>query len=436
MIPFALFTRTVLDSGIVRVEFKLSQWTQRGTDWVYHIPNSVHMSGDVPKVHIVDKQNHTLTGVGVEYNYAGMITLVVQTPIQNFTGYFMGEGFIIPDNQPIRYFSIGDRSETFYDSRTRELYFMSTVDTAPRIVKDATDIKFASVYRNMIHYIDANDQLWIYGSNQEGQKGTGDIYGDVRITHCYDGVKESYGCAMQGNSSLENQFSVLLTLTGDVYVTGKASAYSCLGVGVTDKISWYKLDIPEKIKKIHVSNTTFCIGESGKIYMFGFNAHGQIPDPKTLTGNVYETSLPLNAPVFVSSVGTFYIDTTNNIVYAAGWQPNIGRPEGAGWQPTNLPADVIKISGNFMYSGGMGNNFALTSSGEVWMTGIMLPPDAHTTTNTWEKLISSGAKDIFGYANSYNDPNVFALLVLNSDGTHTQYNLGTAQIPDLYQLPI
>lgn len=436
MIPFALFTRTVLDSGIVRVEFKLSQWQPRGDEWVYFIPNSVHLSGDVPKIHIVDKTNQTLTKVGIEYNYAGMITLVAQTPIQNFTGYFMGEGFIIPNDKPFKFLDINDGSQTFYDVRTNELYFMSSVSTQPMVIDSGKDIIFASTYRDMVHYIDSNNDLWIYGSNAFGQKGLGTQSSIVSLDKCFSNVKQSYSCVMPTSSTLEHYFSVLLTLNGDVYVTGSASNFQCIGIGVLSTIGWTKLTIPEPIDRIVVSNTTFCIGQSGKIYMFGFNAHGQIPDVSTVRGNVYEqTAIPLNSPVFVSSVGTFYTNVSEGVVYSAGFQPNIGRPAGAGWQPTNLPADVIKIAGNFIYSGGTGNNFALTQSGQVWMTGIILPDVSHTTLDTWEKFKDSGVSEMYTYSHAFSSTTKFSLLLVNSDGTHTQYNTGGGSVPDLYQLP-
>lgn len=436
MIPFAIFTRIVLDSGIVRVDFKLSQWQQRGDDWVYFIPNSVHLSGDVPKVIITDQTNHTAVLVGVEYNYAGMITLVAKNPIQNFIGYFMGDGFIIPNDKPFKFFDINDGSETFFDIRTNELYYMGSVGTQPLVIDSGKEIVFASTYRDMVHYIDGNNDLWIYGSNSYGQKGIGSQTGIITIDKCFSNVKQSYSCVMPTSSSAENFFSVLLTLNGDVYVTGSASNFQCIGIGVASTTVWTKLTIPEPIDRIVVSNTTFCIGQSGKIYMFGFNAHGQIPDTANVRGNVYEqTNIPLNSPVFVSCVGTFYTNVSEGVVYSAGWQPNIGRPAGAGWQPTNLPADVIKITGNFMYSGGAGNNFALTQSGQVWMTGIVLPMDAHTTLNTWEKFKDSGVSEIYSYSHSFNSTAKFCLLTVNTDGTHTQYNTGGGSIPDLYQLP-
>lgn len=434
MIPFALFTRTVLDSGIVRVEFKLSQWTQRDNDWVYHIPNSVHQSGDVPKVHIVDKANHTLTGVSVEYNYAGMITLVAQQPILNFTGYFMGQGFIIPDNKPIKFLSIGDRSETFYDTRTQELYFMSTVGTVPLVLVDNVNVKFASVYSDMVYYIDNNDTLWIHGQNVNGQKGIGTVSSAVETTRCYEGVKEAYGGLMIPRGSAEYN-SAILTLSGDVLVAGNPSSYETMGVGVGATATWFKLNIPEKIVKLNAESLhKFCIGESGKIYAYAFNYYTAY-DTNKLTGNVYEQSIPVGSPVFAASVGTYYEDLSTGVVYSAGFQENIGRPAGNGWQPTNLPSGLKKVVGNFIYSGGVGNTFALTYAGELWMTGVLLPPDAHTTKNTWEKYMD-GVTDVYAYSNAYTSSSQFAILIIKDDGSHVQLNLGGGSVPDLYQLPL
>lgn len=49
MIPFALFTTTILDSGIVRVDFNNITWTQTGDTWTYIIPRTTHLSGLYPK---------------------------------------------------------------------------------------------------------------------------------------------------------------------------------------------------------------------------------------------------------------------------------------------------------------------------------------------------------------------------------------------------
>lgn len=69
MIPFALFTRTVLYDGVVRVDFTDVTWTPQGDNFIYSIPQATHASGMHPRVLIVDKSNRTVTGVQVEYNF-------------------------------------------------------------------------------------------------------------------------------------------------------------------------------------------------------------------------------------------------------------------------------------------------------------------------------------------------------------------------------
>lgn len=91
MIPFGLFTRVILDSGIVRVDFNNVTWVDNGDGtWSYTIPRNVHLSGVYPKTHVVDKSNNLLNMVSIQFNNNAII-LTSLVPFSDFVCYFMGD---------------------------------------------------------------------------------------------------------------------------------------------------------------------------------------------------------------------------------------------------------------------------------------------------------------------------------------------------------
>lgn len=92
MIPFALFTRTILDSGIVRVLFTNVQWVDNGDGtYYYDIPRVTHLSGIYPKTIISNTNGKYATGMYVNYLLNGTVRLITTIPLPNFTGYFLGD---------------------------------------------------------------------------------------------------------------------------------------------------------------------------------------------------------------------------------------------------------------------------------------------------------------------------------------------------------
>lgn len=92
MIPFGMFTRTVLDNGIVRVVFNNVTWTNNndGT-YYYDIPRSTHKSGIYPKTIVANASGKSLTGMSINYLFDGTVRLITTLPLTNFTAYFMGD---------------------------------------------------------------------------------------------------------------------------------------------------------------------------------------------------------------------------------------------------------------------------------------------------------------------------------------------------------
>lgn len=92
MIPFGLFMRSVLDTGVVRVSFNNVTWINNndGT-YYYDIPRTIHMSGIYPKTLIGNATGKTVTGLYVNYLQNGTIRLVTTLPLPSFTGYFLGD---------------------------------------------------------------------------------------------------------------------------------------------------------------------------------------------------------------------------------------------------------------------------------------------------------------------------------------------------------
>lgn len=237
MIPFALFTTTILDSGIVRVQFNNVQWTQNGDVWNYTIPRSVHLSGLYPKSHIVDLTNHTLTGVQVQYDPSSL-TLIAVTPIPSFTGYFMGDN---SESQP---------SSNMYISPQRNI--VSNADSI---------IAYAVTYKN-------SNGDW-FGSGRNDMFAWGSNSSSTTTWRSID-TPES------GVKIKDIQFgaghSVMLLENGNVYGTGD-NKYNQLGLGSTQDVGvWTKINFSSPVKLISVgSDFTYFILDNGDSWSCGLN---------------------------------------------------------------------------------------------------------------------------------------------------------------------
>lgn len=122
MIPFGLFTRVILDSGIVRIDFNNVTWVDNGdSTWSYTIPRTVHLSGLYPKTHVVDKVNHLLNGVSIQYNTDELV-ITSFVPFTEFVCYFMGDNSdpsafdYIP---PIHYWPLTSNTNNIGSSSTK-----------------------------------------------------------------------------------------------------------------------------------------------------------------------------------------------------------------------------------------------------------------------------------------------------------------------------
>ena len=136
--------------------------------------------------------------------------------------------------------------------------------------------------------LDANNTLWAWGTNKDGELGTGDVN---------DTVSEPVKVVFDSNESINivqisagSDFSCVLDDKGQVWAWGKNN-YGQVGQGqveeedgsltalTDDQLSPLKVTMPEGVKIVSIATGkghVLALGEDGKVYGWGLNASSQI----------------------------------------------------------------------------------------------------------------------------------------------------------------
>lgn len=391
MIPFALFTRTVLYDGIVRVDFNDVTWTPQGENYIYSIPQATHASGMHPRVIIVDKASHVVTGVQVEYNFQGDILLTAIQPIANFSVFFMGDSTEKPYPTMGDQVVGADRSNVLLlkgDVLKRSVYANNQPWNVIPSFPTGITVQEMSLDSSLDGYwfVSTAGDLYMYGvpTSCSGGYDTSSAWVKVLSNVKKAGVSVHYNAY----GSVDTQCSFALMNDGTVKYSGTGDTPTTLNSQV-----WADLPMPETIVDIAPTGVAqLFLGESGKVYGRGETAHAEYPNPiATTSPHVMETRskvgadlVSLNADMIYSiGIGTLCRDKVTKKWYAAGYYPYLGGASADRWVLVDsLPSNVKYFRGSWGGRYGYNKVVALTEDNDVYAVGNGTP----NGNTSWSKI--------------------------------------------------
>lgn len=348
MIPFALFTTTILDSGIVRVDFNNITWTQTGDTWTYIIPRSTHLSGLYPKTHIVDKNGHELTKCTVQYNnYAVM--LVAVTPITSFTAYFMGDN---SERVPSGYLpprTLFATNSMLYHLHNNQWY-TATLPAVSGVLNWTLDnpmnlptetITHATF--NELRKIVVTASGIVYSNRLQSTLQKEDFFDSLPAKVIRVGSTGRTNINPAGNI----MFLALLD-NGDIYANG---SFAIGNPAINTSGQWVKLIVPEPCDELSADNLYIIArGVSGKIYGNADyrNFPGMANTPPYQLNESFNNSVSINArDADIIGYCSAFVDDNSGDLYLAG--ANRGSTSTAWYKtPITLDGVLYSVSSSFV----------------------------------------------------------------------------------------
>lgn len=336
MIPFGLFTRVILDSGIVRIHFNNVTWVDNGDGtWSYTIPRNVHMSGSYPKTILVDNSNQKINLVAKEY-LNDQVKLIAYTPYTDFICYFMGDETEIGGSLVKRILnittqrSVASDVSVFYDPETKGCFFAgrkSYFALGSGYTNGWVDISSLFTIPIKQVCICGNGQLQSNNSNlttfvllDDGTVqacGNNDFYQITNQYHSYYTSFIDIGVTNVKKIAAGSKHTVILFNDGTVKTRGY-NAYGQIGNGLTSQATeWFTL--ATNCEDIDAQNTTTYIKIGGVWHATGKN-YGQLgidtaTQPKTpIPIGVNEQIVDIY-PCFATGL---YAISSNGTIYYSG----------------------------------------------------------------------------------------------------------------------
>lgn len=347
MIPFALFTTTILDSGIVRVDFNNVTWTQTGDTWTYIIPRSTHKSGLYPKTHVVNKAGHILTQCSVQYNnYAVM--LVASAPIPSFTAYFMGDNServpsgVLP---PRTLFATNTKLYHLHNN----LWYSATVPVAGSVLTWTQENSMNFPQETIVHAtfnemrkILVTASGVVYSNREQATLSQETFFDTVGAKVIRVGATGRTNINPAGNI----MFLALLD-NGDLYANG---SFAIGNPAITTNGQWQKLTVPEPLDELSADNLYIIArGVSGKVYGNADyrNFPGMSNTPPYQLNESFNNSLSINArDTDIIGYCSAFIDDNTGKLFLAG--ANRGSTSTA-WYDSSVVLDGLLYSVSSSY---------------------------------------------------------------------------------------
>ncbi|KAF8818084.1 RCC1 domain-containing protein [Rickettsia endosymbiont of Cardiosporidium cionae] len=234
------------------------------------------------------------------------------------------------------------------------------------ILENIVDV-FPSANPISVYAIDSNGDLWVWGANNVGQLGLGDITQrniPVKVDALSD-VKKAIGGATNITNGSFQAFSLVLLQNGDVFSSG-ANGWGQLGLGnSTNMNSYTKIPTLENIEEIAVSQSYHAAAAAisrGRIYLWGSSENGRLGKSVTsfittpelqggvLSGDVRKVQFGGYSSVTSANSGrtNVYNSTfvqVGNKIYAAGYSVNGNLGVGNIVAINSTFQEVIGISG-------------------------------------------------------------------------------------------
>lgn len=348
MIPFALFTTTILDSGIVRVDFNNVTWTQTGDTWTYIIPRSTHKSGLYPKTHVVNKAGHIITQCSVQYNnYAVM--LIASAPIPSFTAYFMGDN---SERVPSGYLP----PRTLFATNNKLYHLHNNVwysATVPVASGDLTWVQENSIGLptetithatfNELRKIVVTASGVVYSNRQQSSLAKETFFDGLSSTVIRVGATGRTNINPTGNI----MFLALMD-NGDLYANGSFAVGNPV---INTNGEWVKLIVPEPLDELSADNLyVIARGVSGKVYGNADfrNFPGMVNTPPYQLNESYNNAESINArDTDIIGYNSAFIDDNTGKLFTAG----AGRGStGSAWyeNPVTLDGLLYSVSSSYV----------------------------------------------------------------------------------------
>ena len=348
MIPFALFTTTILDSGIVRVDFNNINWVQSGDVYTYVIPRTIHRSGLYPKTHIVNKTGNILTGVNVQYNnYAVMLEAV--TPIPSFTAYFMGDereqvpAGVLP---PRTLFATNNTLHCFYNNEWYEAPVPTAGSTLSWTKNNSINLPIETITDatfNQLRRIVVTASGQVYTNRNQTTLARETFFDSLSAKVIRVGATGRTNINPTGNI----MYLALLD-NGDIYANG---SFAIGNPVISTGGLWVKLVVPEPCDELSADNLYIIArGVSGKIYGNADyrNFPGMSNTPPYQLNESTNNSLSISArDADIIGYCSSFVDDNTNLLYIAG--ANRGSSSTA-WYDTGITNDgmIYSVSSSFI----------------------------------------------------------------------------------------
>lgn len=331
MIPFSIITVAVLDSGVVRVDFSNPVWETYGDNYTFRIDKSLHKSGVIPEVKIVDTTQYKVLTCEVVHLFNGDVVLVAPTKINKFMALFMGDAKpnvfpFVTEHKKLSvsstHIAVLENDGTLYLpgdyslNNTNGYYIPSSLSPEP--------LGFKVV------------DVWCGASSTVILSEDGKYYGKGLNTNYRMGLPEqkTYSeweeipITVPVEKLIHTELNtVYLTTTDELYVAGAPNG-GIYGTGsTTQAVGFVKSNISD-IANIYMFSALFVKKKDNSLWSCGNNTNGvcgigitgsNVPN---FTQCVYSDNTPILDVSEVNVFGKSCFISVNGVVYAAGYNVN------------------------------------------------------------------------------------------------------------------
>jgi alpha-tubulin suppressor-like RCC1 family protein len=169
---------------------------------------------------------------------------------------------------------------------------------------------------SLLNYaIDGNGDLWVEGSNSNGQLGLGDTSERTSWTKvsAFSNVKD---IVLSGTHS-----AYVVLENGKIYVTGdNSNGQLGLSSGITSQLSWVEITDVTTIQGVYPNNndTVFILASDGSLYVTGKNANGVAGVGVASDTNIFDwTNTGLNVSLINVKSDTVFVSNSTEL-YSSG----------------------------------------------------------------------------------------------------------------------
>lgn len=365
MIPFSLITVAVLDSGVVRVDFSNPVWEPYGDSFSFRIDKSLHKSGVIPEVKIVDTVQFKVIKCEVVHLFNGDVVLIAPTKITKFMVLFMGDSK--PDVFPVvtthkklsvstTHIAVLEKDGTLYLPGDYSLNNTNGYYIPFSLSPEPLNFKVVDVWcgESSTVILSEDGKYYGKGSNTNYRMGLPEqkVYSDWEELPITEQVIKLIHVELN---------TVYLTASDELFVAGVPNG-GIYGNGTTTQaVGFVKSNISD-IHDIYLYSALFAKKKDNSLWVCGNNVHG-VCGVGTTTSNISNFTQCVysdNTPVIdVSDVNVFSRScfiSVNGVVFASGYNTN---------NFMNIPNDVPGRYSSFTRTAMVNNVNSLVATGDM-----------------------------------------------------------------------